>query len=146
MSVQIIFRENEKCFQCNERYCRNSVPTHFSFFAIYERPGLSAPAVHPSNKPGTTCVASDSDVVENNPISKSLRTKREKLCNVYIKRKEMILNKLSGTCNFYCVNINGFESKADSTCINRIILEPIMLMLCYCVKLKHTLFSQETCC
>ena len=85
-------------------------------------------------------MASDSDVVENNPISKSLRTKREKLCNVYIKRKEMILNKLSGTCNFYCVNINGFKSKADSIFINRIMLELIMLMLCYCVKLKHTLF------
>ena len=101
MSVQIIFRENEKCFQCNERYCRNSVPTNFSFIAIYERPGLSIPAVHQNNKPGSTCVASDGEVAENNPISKSLRTKREKICNVYIKRKEMILNKLSGKCNFY---------------------------------------------
>ena len=35
--------------------------------------------------------------------------------------KGNVSEKSSGTCNFYCANVNGFKSKVDS--INQIILE-----------------------
>ena len=50
--------------------------THF--ITIHKPSGLSAPAIHPSNKPGTTHVASYSDAVENKQTSKSLKTKKRK--------------------------------------------------------------------
>ena len=85
--------------------------------------GLSAPAIHPSNKTGTTHVASYSDALENKPTSKSLRIKKRKrkVRRGLRKRKGNISEKSSRTCNFYCANVNGFKSKADS--INQIILE-----------------------
>ena len=121
VNVNNFLRGNEKCFKYTERYCRNATPTHF--ISIHECPGLPAPAVHPSKKPGTTCVASCSDALENKPTSNSLRTKKgqRKVRRGLRKRKGDGFEKSSGTCNFYCANVNGFKSKADS--INQIILE-----------------------
>ena len=89
-------------------------PTSFSF--QHQR-------VHPRNKPGTTCVASCSDALESKPTSNSLRTKKRKrkVRRGLLKKKGDGSEKSSGTCNFYCANVNGFKSKADS--INQIILE-----------------------
>ena len=64
-----------------------------------------------------------SDAVENKPTRRSLRTKKRKrkVRRGLRKRKGNVSEKSSGTCNFYCANVNGFKSKADS--VNQIILE-----------------------
>ena len=118
MLTLITFGGNEKCCKRTERYYRNSMSTHF--IAIHKP---SAPAIHPSNKPGTTYVASYSDSLENKPTSKSLTIKKRKrkVRRGLRKRRGNISEKSSRTCNFYCANVNGFKSKADS--INQIILE-----------------------
>ena len=94
-------------------------PTSFPFTNVR---GYQHQQVYPSNKPGTTCVASCSDGLENKPIRNSLRTKKgkRKVRRGLRKRKGDGSEKSSGTCNFYCANVNGFKSKADS--INQIIL------------------------
>ena len=65
------------------------MPTYFGFITIHELLRLSAPAVHPSNKPDRTPVANDSDIVANKLTSKSLRTRKrrkrkQKLDEVYL--------------------------------------------------------------
>ena len=75
--------------RCTERHFRNSMPTYFGFITIHELLRLSAPAVHPGNKPDRTPVANDSDIVANKLTSKSLTTKKrrerkQKLDEVYL--------------------------------------------------------------
>ena len=136
MLTLITFGGNEKCCKRTEKYYRNSMSTHF--IAIHKP---SAPAIHPSNKPGTTYVASYSDALENKPTSKSLTIKKRKrkVRRGLRKRRGNISEKSSRTCNFYCANVNSFKSKADS--IDQIILEH-NIDVCYCVKLKYIVIRQ----
>ena len=88
----------------------------------HSRSGLSAPAIHPNNKPGAKRVASYSDVVENKSTSKPLKTikGKRKAWRGLRNRKGNFSAKSSSTYNFYCANANSFKSKADSTAESRI--------------------------